>query len=361
MREIAVPAPAEKKEKIQRSLRRKCSVCNVFFYIFLALSVAGFLGAIVSVIVFEFSESMSDMLLYILLGAFFAAGALFGGLAYLFSRLLTETAAMQLDFSERCDSEKSFYVGEGTLATFGDGAVLLHGDKGDTKNIRIPYEDIRLFSVCTRTAPKEKGEWSVVMELPSRYLAKNGKADKDEKVLVQTDAKERLNRVIAEEGLSLLGEERKIRKHQKFVPKTKFYVPVPDKRRRALLMSILGFLVAAAGIPAAIWWNVTAGSFLSVIGLFLGMRCLASFLGAKSVFSVYGEGIFWKEAGGQRIFLKWEEIESVSRDTVNDTPVLKVQCIYGDYHLPDIAGVYEYLGEFRPEKCGAKDGRNGNS
>lgn len=350
MREISVPVQAEKRGKIQRAYARKCRTYSVFFYGFLALAVAGFLGAVIVALVYELKENVSDALFGILLGSFLGGGALTGALSYLFSRLLTGCDRARLDFSERCDSDRSFYVGEGTLATFEEDHLLLHGDKGDTKKIRIPYAEIRLFSVCTRRAPKEKGEWSVVLELPARYLAKSGKAEAGETILVQTDAKERLYTAIRERGLTLLGEDRSPKENHRYVLKTKYYVPISDKRKRALVMMIVGFLAAAAGIPVA-FWNVTVGSFLAVIGMFFGLRSLSAFLGAKSVFSVYEEGIFWKEAGGERIFLKWEEVGSITREAVENVPVLKVRCIYGAYHLPDIAGAYEYLKDFRPDAC----------
>ncbi len=345
-----IPASAEARRKIMASDRRKCTVCNVFFYLFLALVVAGFLGAVVTVIVFELKDGMPAKLCYLLLAAFLGGGAVSGAVCCLLSRLLSRADLERLDFAERCSSERSFYVGEGTLATFGEDLVL-HGDTGEGKRIRIPYSEVRLFSVCTRRAPKEKGEWSVVLELPARYLAKGGKAEQDEKVLVQTDAKERLYRTIEECGLSLLGEEKKPPEKHKFSLKTKYYVPVADKRKKALLLTVIGAVLAAAGIPVAILWNITAGSFLSCIGAFMAIRGLTSFRSAKSVLAVYEEGIYWKDANGERIFLKWEEIESVTRTQVGDTPAVKLQCIYGAYHLPDIAGAYEYLAETHPDKC----------
>lgn len=351
MREIPVPAETQKREKIARSLKRKSTTYSTFFYIFLAVAVIGFLGAVIAVIVSELNQDVSPTLAVILISSLLGGGAVGGVLSFLFSRLLAEGDRTRLDFAERCDSEKSFYVGEGTLLTFEAGGVLLHGDKNDTKNIRIPYAEIKLFSVCTRKSPREKGEWSVVFELPAHYLAKNGRAEGSETILVQTDAKERLYRVIEEAGLSLLGEDRSPKENRRYTLKTKFYVPVVDRRRRAIVTMIVGFVVAAAGIPVAIW-NIMAGSFLSVIGLFLGLRSLSTFLGAKSVFSVYEEGVFWKDANGDRIFLKWEEIEGIVRDKVGDRDVIKLQCTYGAYHLPDIVGVYEYLRENYPEKCG---------
>lgn len=118
-------------------------------------------------------------------------------------------------------------------------------------------------------------------------------------------------------------------------------------------MTVLGACAAVAGIPVAILLNATAGSFLIVIGGFLGGRSLLSFLGAKSVFAVYEEGVYHKDSNGaDRIFLKWEELERISRQTVKDVPALELKCIYGSYYVPDIAGVYEYLSEVSPEKCG---------
>ncbi len=347
---IPVPDTAEARERVFAAQRRKCALLNVLFYIFLALSIAGFLGAIVTIIVFEFKNGMASQLCYILLGSFLGGGAVSGGLAYLFSRLLKDADEARLDYAERCDSAESFYVGEGTLATFEKDSLLLHGENGSGKAIRIPYAEVRLFSVCTRTAPKEKGEWSVVLELPSRYLAKDGKAGAGEKILVQTDAKQRLFDTISAHGLTLLGEKQGQASGKKYTLKAKYFVPVADKRRRALIMAILGFAVVAGGI-GAIFWNATIGSFLAVIGMFLGLRGLMDFRGAKSLFSVYEEGIFWRDANGtDRIFLKWEEVVSISRETVGGTPVLKVQCGYGAYHLPDIDGVYEYLKETAPDK-----------
>ncbi len=350
IKERALPASQEERTKILRSYGRKSTVYTVAFYLSVALAAAGFLGAIVAVIVFEFTANVSETLFFILLGSFLGGGTLAGGAAYLFSRLLAGNDLARADFAERCSSEHSFYVGEGTLATFEKDLLRLHGDGGQGKTIRIPYGEIRLFSVCTRRAPREKGEWSVVLELPARYLAKDGKGGADEKVLVETDAKERLFKTIKERGLLLLGEEKKTTKNARYRLKTKFFVPMAEKRRRAMLTAVLGAVVAGAGIPVAIFWNVTAGSFLSVIGFFLAARSVSAFLGAKSVFSVYEEGIFWKEASGERIFLKWEEIESVSRTEIEGRPVLKLQCVYGAYHIPDIAGAYECVKALHPEK-----------
>ena len=351
-REIALPASAEERTKVLRSCEVKCNIYSVFFFIFLAIAVVGLIGALVSVLVYELNSSVSDALGSILIGSFFGGGAVAGGIAVLLTRLLSRADLMRLDFAERCASEHSFYVGEGTLATFEAENLLLHSDRAGGKSVRVPYGSVRLFSVCTRRAPKEKGEWSVVIELPARFLAKDGKAKEDEKVLIQTDAKERLFRTIELRGLTLLGEDQRAQDAQnksRYRLKTKFYVPDTDKRRRFMVMTILGAVAAGAGIPVAIFWNIMAGSFLSVIGCFLAVRFASAFVNAKSLLSVYEEGIFWRDkTGTDRMFLKWGEIEKISREE----GALKVGCIYGDYQLPDIAGAFEYLERNFPDKCG---------
>ena len=74
MREVPIPADATERDKILRAYQRKNATYSVFFYIFLALSVACFLATIVTVIVFEFNEKMHGTLCCILLGAFLGGG-----------------------------------------------------------------------------------------------------------------------------------------------------------------------------------------------------------------------------------------------------------------------------------------------
>lgn len=349
MKEIPLPASREAQQKIKTRQKRKCTAFTVLFYVFTAVAVLSLIGIVVTALVFELKEETGRPIFGILFGSSFAGGVVFGTLfAVLFSKLLRIAEERFLDFSERCDSPESFFVGEGTLATFGENALLLHGEEKKGKEIRIPYAEIRLFSVCTRRAPREKGEWSVVFELPSRYLSKE-KTPRGEKVLVQADAKERLLATIGRHSLPLLGEK-KSKKKGKFTLRAKYYQPIAQKRTRSLVIAIVGGAIGLAGVPAAIFWQPVFGSILAVLGIFAAARGTLSFFGAKHAFFVYEEGIFYRDADGrERTFLKWEEIGRLSRDERGGS--IKAVCAYGSYHLPDIAGVYDYLKELHPDKC----------
>ena len=38
-------------------------------------------------------------------------------------------------------------------------------------------------------------------------------------------------------------------------------------------------------------------------------------------------------------------------EKVQDKRYLAAVCAYGTYHIPEVAGAYEYLQKFRPELC----------
>lgn len=350
MKEIPVPASAEQQQRIAASCKRLCTFLSVMFYIFTAVAVLSLIGVIVTVIVFEFKDGMSGTLCYVLAGSFAGGAALGGGLAFLFAHLLHIADDRRLDYLERCDSPYSFFVGEGTLATFGENELILHGEGENALSVRVPYGEARFFSVCSRRAPREKGEWCVVIEMPARYLAKkNHSVPPGETILVQADRKERLLQTISERGLTLLGEKKEELHKKKFTLKAKYLLPMSGKRRRALVLCGIGAVAAVAGIPLAIFWEPAIGSILTVIGIFVLGRSTVSFVRAKSVLQFYEEGLFWRDRNGiDRFFLKWEEIERIFREKEG---FLEVRCMYGSYHLPDIAGALEYLREIRPEKC----------
>ncbi len=355
MKEIPLPASDGARLKIKNSLRRQSVFWNVAFYLFTALAVVGLIGLVVAVILSEFRKDMGGVLIGALLGGF-AGGCVLGTVGALLSaRCIRGTDEKRLDFSERCDSPESFYVGEGTLATFAEKELVLHGEERSSKAIRIPYAETKFYSVCVRRAPRERGEWSIVIGLPACYLAKDGGKGSRELVYVQTDDKPRLVDTIAARGLTLLGEKRGDGKG-KFTLKAKYYLPIPAKRRRAILIAAVGGAVAIAGVPVAIWLETGIGSILTVLGLVAAGRGMMSFAGGKNAVLVYEEGIFYRPGGiatseeGGRMFLKWEEIERLSRETVRDADVIKVQCPYGVYHLPAVGDLFEYLKTLHPEK-----------
>ena len=68
----------------------------------------------------------------------------------------------------------------------------------------------------------------------------------------------------------------------------------------------------------------------------------------------YEEGLCWRDSGraeADRFFLKWQEVERMTIEKVQDKRYLAAVCAYGTYHIPEVAGAYEYLQKFRPELC----------
>lgn len=354
MKEIPIPAAPEAQQKKLRTIRRTCRFLGILTVACAALAIACLLGVFISVIVAEFDRGVST-LCYYLAGGFGGGAVLFALLAFLVGKLSGRAELRMADFAERCDGEDSFFVGEGTLATFEEGRLRIHGE-GKGTEIFIPYAEIRAFSVCARTLPREKGEWSVVLEIPRRYLMKEGAyAPDDPPALVQTELKERLLSTLEKFGIELLGERRPadMPMGKRFKPLKKYYLPDKKRRNRSLLCGGLGLVLIVAGIPVA-FYNLTAGIVLAVFGAFLLVRALIAFVQARSMFAVYQEGVYWRESvRRESVFLKWEEIEHIREGEHKGFPILTVHCAYGDYHFPKIGDAWEHLSEQHGEKCDA--------
>ena len=356
MKEIVVPAGAEAQKKTGAKLTNHRKALSAVAFVVAILAVLCVIGALVSVFVMEFgTEDEAKKILCTILACSFVGGAVaFALLAYLFTKVSQNALLQELDYRERCDSENSFFIGDGTLATFQEDHLLIHAEEGDKETVSVPYSEMRFFSVCTRHAPREKGEWSVVIEIPAHYLAKKGQSKpNDPPALVQTDAKERLSRCLQAHGLTLLGEERREGKSEKFTPKRKFIFPDRAARKRSLLFAAVGLVLVGGGIGLA-FWQIMIGTLLAVFGVFVITRALTGFRAAKSMLVFYEEGVYWREKRSREnsAFLKWEEIDTVSQTEKEGVALLKLQCAYGAYHFPYAEGMLEYIREAKPEKCG---------
>lgn len=198
------------------------------------------------------------------------------------------------------------------------------------------------------------------MEMPAHYVMKKGDAPR---ALIETDGKERLYAAIEERGLALLGEQPprgEQRANVRFTPRTKFLLPDAQRRKRSLMMALVGaVLVVAGALIVALWADfLLVGCILGVFGLFFAVRSLFAFARAKGMFAVYEEGIYWKESGraeADRFFLKWSELVRISQETVEGKHYLAAECAYGKYHIPEVAGAYDYLRAARPNLCGEGD------
>lgn len=340
-------------------INRKRKILNVIQWIVIVFAIASMLGFIVSLVLLGIGKDLS--LTGILSGSFLAASILFGALSFLLFRALDRSAKEELDALEREDGENSFFVGEGMLATLDDREMVLHGNG---KRILIPYSCVRFFSLCSRKAPAERGEWSVLIELPAKYL--DPKADGKEKpVLIQTDAKERLYKRLEELSLPILGEKREEKEDYKFVRLEKFTLPEKTQKFRATAIIIIGAVLGLLGLLVLLFQEKlfpragAMGSIAFVLGVYFTIRGLVAFFKAKTRFELYAEGIFYSDSkGSDRVFLKWEEIEDVEKLVRSDGSALRVKCLYGNYDFPLLEGAYEAIKE-RRARMGepAEDGR----
>lgn len=337
--------------------RNRRKAAGILSWILIALVIIGIIGLIVTLIMLGVGDGTHETLLFILSGCCLGAIALFGTFGFLFIRLSEKLGKRELDYEELSDSEDSFFVGDGTIARFCEGELLIYGETSRgkrAKTVRVPYREMRFFSICSRHRPKEKGEWSVVLEIPVKYLAKDGKTSKnDSPALIQTDSKERLYACLKKYGLGLSGEL-PVEKHdsKKFLRLQKYILPDTEKRKKSLLFLLFGGAVFIGGIVLAVLWNVTIGALVCVLGFYFAIHSAINYAKEKSTFYIYREGVFWKEKTlADSTFLKWEEIVSLSKEEKNGTPCLETECLYGSYSFPCVGSAYEYIKEHFPEKC----------
>ena len=322
-------------------------VWGAFGWIFIVLALLCMAGLVVSLIMFGLGNEQM-FLLGILSGAFTGGAALFGAAGFFAVKRGELWLARERDALERSDGEESFFIGEDTLATFGESGLNIHNKE---RRVEVPYGEVRFVSVCTRRKPREKGEWSVLMEIPAIYLLKKAKKN-EPPVLIQADAKERLCQTLQRHGLLLLGERRKEEeKTKKFTRMRKFDLPDREKRKRALWMLLLGALLTGGGV-GLLFYMTAIGAPVIVVGGYIVLRAIASYQRGKRVFAVYREGLYLAELSSRdSFFLKWEEIGSLSAAEAEKQEIIRAECLYGAYDFPRPDGAYEYIKENFPDKC----------
>ena len=345
----------EQLKKRGRALKAQRIITNIGCFVFALLAVLLMIGVVVLVLVLEIKERSEETrrLLYILTGCFGGGAVFFALQAFMLGKISQTAYERERDVLERCDGENSFFVGESTLATFSESGVRLHS-RERKEVVVVPKSELRFFSVCTRHRARENGERSVAIEIPARYLAKKPEVGAPP-VLVQADGKERLYQCLERFGMPLLGEA-PLRGNppskKKYTKRKAFSIPDAQRRKRALLLLILGAVLVAGGLALAFTLMPSTGAVVAVLGALIGGRATFSFLRAKRTLAVYDEGLLWREENVfDSVFLKWEEIERLQTEIKNGVTFLKVDCAYGSYHFMDPKGAFEYIAAFKPEKC----------
>ena len=338
--------------KTSAEIQRKRKGWNALLWTIIILAIACMIGFLVCIFMIGWSKG-DPVLVGILAGAFFIGACVLGLLGMLIFRRTDRLALEELDALEREDDLNSFFVGEGTLATFGDEKLRIHGREDGKKDVVVPYYDLKFYSVCARRNPKERGSWSVVIEIPARYFNNNASRTMTP-ILIQTDGKERLYSRMKELNLELIGEPYNAEQSdKKFVQTTKFKLAHTVKYRKALILIGVAALFLVGGVFATVYWNSTPGSIIIVLGAYFAIRSFVMLARSKAVLGIYEEGIFYREPDGvNNVFLKWEEFSSLCIFEQEGRRSLRLQCPYGAYDLPYFEGAYEYLKEHYPDKCG---------
>lgn len=307
-------------------------------------------GVIVCAVLLAFRMEI-DRLLFPLIGGFFGGSVLFALAAVLLEKLTVSLRKRELDARERLVSDDSFFIGDGVLAVFGEKGLVIRSEKDGT-GTEAPYGELRFFSICSRSRPREKGEWNVGIEIPVVYLSKDGKGKSEPPVLVAAEMKERLLQCLEKHGLTLLGEKYDpAPAKKKFTRRSALVLPDRIKRRTALWTLAAGGLFVVGGVIAAFLWNVSVGAVIAVFGAFFAGRAVFSYRRARSVLAFYEEGIYWEDAEKARnLFVKWEEIERIVPAEELGERFLRLECAYGVYPVADVPGAVEYLEANMPEK-----------
>ncbi len=337
---------------IAQQYKKKRGTANAFSWVLIALAVLCVVGMLVCLVLLAVGRG-SFALVGGLCAAAFAGIVLFGGGGFLLFRLGERFSRVGQDYTERAQGENCFLLGEGTFGYFEEKQLRIVGRAHDrVRTILVPYEKMRFFSVCSRRAPREKGTWMVVLEIPSHYLAKKGRAVSDEPALIQADGKPRLYDCLQERGIVLLGElpGQEGGDGKKFKRIRRFVLPDPVRTRKAIGMIAGGVLLFAGGIVGAVLlrdvlsWGTALGAVISVIGLWMAARGVSNLVQKRAQLIIYREGLFWLDRTLEdRNFLKWEEITQLSVSERDGKEYLRVQCIYGAYFFPLIREAFDYI------------------
>ncbi len=327
-------------------LRRKRKTAFAVSWTSVGLLVICVAGLLVSFVLYGLARTNEHDRLYVsLIGGFAAGIAAFGLIGVGCMKLASKWLFEERDEAERAISEDSFFAGEGTVATFRDAGMVL---EAGSVAVTVPYPELRAFAVCTRTRPREKGEWSVAIEIPAKYLSKK-KTKNEPPVYAQFDYKPRLLDRLAFRGIAV-GGEKKGKGKGRFRRLETFALPDRRKRRNALLTALVGAAVAAVGVGLAFTSLSTLSAVMVALGLLVAARSTVRFVQSKFLLAVYREGIFKREENGLGAFYKWEELVSVTRVAKDGEQSIRLDFGYGELLCPEADGFYDFVARNYPQK-----------
>ena len=343
-----------------RSVRRKKRAARALTWVSAAVIIACMAGLIVGLILMGTGNgNTARENLFLIIGGCCLAVLLIAALASVgFYRLSEKYESQETDLRERACSENSFFAGDDLLATFGADGVRFHAAldaRGKiSREVRVPYKDMKIYSIINRRSPRAKGESVVLLEIPTRFFSKGrNKTDDEAPALVRLDGKERLFHALGQYGAEVLGLRHEPKEKETLTPLFTVSVPVKEKRSRAVMGAVGGAVVILVGAALAIWVNLAVGVAVACLGVLFAVRSAVAAVRAKDCFVVYREGFYWKDANRyERMFLYADEVARIGRKEHEGKALVEFDCVYAPYYYADTDGLYDRLKEAFPEKCG---------
>lgn len=342
-----------------KEAKRNYLLSRIFVGTLVVLLLIGMIGCIISVIIAETrlgtpEEDGAWVAAAVFIAVLFLSIALFLPV-YRFgasSRLRYE------DERERLDSEESFFVGENLLFTFGENGATIHNETagGEEISVSIPYSDIACFDFWLRRTPKAKGERSILVKIPAKYLSKDPKERSGEPSLVTMTYKQRLLDAIDRHSVSLTrcceGCAKNTKKLFSVTAKSS------DVASKSSAVSVVagGLLIVAGVVLAFLLESAVLGVALAVFGAILCGKSVFSLLrNGKTGLVVSAAGVWWREANQyDSLFLRWEDVSCVKLHRHGGETYVAFVCPFGSYYFPDIDGLSGFLRERFSEKWADK-------
>ena len=342
-----------------KKVRRKKKAARVLTWVSAAVILACMAGLLIGLVMMGTGgdSAWRDSLFLILCGGCLA-GLLLAALASVgLYRLSEKYEAQESDLRELAVSERSFFAGDKLLATFDEQGVRFHAEEGNERyaktDIRVPYAEMKVYSVVTRRSPKAKGEAIVLLEIPSRFFAaKKEKQNESQPALIRLDGKERLMATLDRFGVERFGLRHGEEPTCPF--KAAFCVSVPEKQKRdRAVMGVAGGVFAiVAGVVLAFLVNSSAGIAIACLGVMFAVHSTYAAATAKNVFAVSETGFYWKDVNRyDRMFLYADEVGKIRTAEQEGRTFVEFDCLYASYYFPDVGGLYERLCGMFPDKC----------
>lgn len=339
-------------------VKAKAKTAVVFSWIFIGLIIAGLVGLVASVIIAELNtanQALSRICWIVALASLALCFAAIG-LTMLCFRLGQKYRGEEADLRELAHSAHSYFIGEHLLATFGEGAMTVHAEQGqEVKYVRtkIPYSEIKVFSVTVRRSAKAKGERNILIEIPSRYL-KNATEPTSKTTLLTLVEKPRFYETA--QAFSLPVQETDDKSPLRSLKKL-YKVTLRDSAdsKSKTVSLIVGIAMVIAGIAVAFFGGSSAplGVVLACFGVFIAVRAIIALARGNGSLVISEDGVLWQEKNVfENSYLRWTEIERIKRIKYEGQAFVSFVCAYGAYYYPDVDGLYDYLKENFAEKVG---------